>query len=246
MPQKSKNGVYTITQKHAHAWVEAYIEGQGWITFDPTSSLGTSAIWQNSSINLDQQDEAFSDELYPKEIFNTSNASNMDLKLRQLMDIEKEMNIFENNTRKFSELFNVSKVYVFVLVLASLLFWILLNVGISYFRRRKYGRWFQQLSVNDKSVNLYNDILTMLEQLGYIRYNGETQYEYAHRIAYRIYDYKLNFKDVTEIYLKAKYSNIEISMEEKDILADYCNYIEKKLKIVLGKRKYMYYKYFKM
>lgn len=32
-------GYYEVRQKDAHAWVEAYIEGYGWMTFEPTSSF---------------------------------------------------------------------------------------------------------------------------------------------------------------------------------------------------------------
>ena len=32
-------GYYEVRQKNAHAWVEAYIEGYGWMTFEPTSSF---------------------------------------------------------------------------------------------------------------------------------------------------------------------------------------------------------------
>ncbi|NUP09185.1 MAG: DUF3488 domain-containing protein [Polyangiaceae bacterium] len=32
---------YVIRQSDAHSWVEAYIEGKGWVTFDPTPAAGT-------------------------------------------------------------------------------------------------------------------------------------------------------------------------------------------------------------
>ncbi len=33
-------GFYTVRQGDAHSWVEAYIDGKGWVTFDPTPSVG--------------------------------------------------------------------------------------------------------------------------------------------------------------------------------------------------------------
>jgi transglutaminase-like putative cysteine protease len=32
-------GIYEVTEKQGHAWVEAYIDGLGWLTFEPTSSF---------------------------------------------------------------------------------------------------------------------------------------------------------------------------------------------------------------
>jgi transglutaminase-like putative cysteine protease len=31
-----ESGVITVRQKHAHAWVELWVDGQGWVRFDPT------------------------------------------------------------------------------------------------------------------------------------------------------------------------------------------------------------------
>lgn len=36
-----KDGVWDVADRDAHAWVEAWFEGHGWITFDPTPGRGT-------------------------------------------------------------------------------------------------------------------------------------------------------------------------------------------------------------
>lgn len=38
-----ENGSFTVTTNDAHAWVEAYFEGFGWIPFDPTPLVGADA-----------------------------------------------------------------------------------------------------------------------------------------------------------------------------------------------------------
>jgi transglutaminase-like putative cysteine protease len=37
--QNAVTGYFEVRQRHAHAWVEAYIAGHGWMTFEPTSSF---------------------------------------------------------------------------------------------------------------------------------------------------------------------------------------------------------------
>jgi transglutaminase-like putative cysteine protease len=38
-----RDGVWVVTDHDAHAWVEAWFEGHGWLTFDPTPGRGTLA-----------------------------------------------------------------------------------------------------------------------------------------------------------------------------------------------------------
>ncbi|MBC7329519.1 transglutaminase domain-containing protein [bacterium] len=40
-----KRDVWIVRQKDAHMWVEAYIKGQGWLTFDPTPAGGSSLYY---------------------------------------------------------------------------------------------------------------------------------------------------------------------------------------------------------
>jgi transglutaminase-like putative cysteine protease len=39
-----KAGVWTVTDQHAHAWVEAWFAGYGWLAFDPTPGRGTLSV----------------------------------------------------------------------------------------------------------------------------------------------------------------------------------------------------------
>jgi hypothetical protein len=49
-----KDGTWTVTDHDAHAWVEAWFAGQGWLTFDPTPGRGTlSATYTNASDSAD-------------------------------------------------------------------------------------------------------------------------------------------------------------------------------------------------
>jgi transglutaminase-like putative cysteine protease len=49
-----KNGVWTVTDYQAHAWVEAWFAGYGWLTFDPTPGRGTlSAVYTLASDSAD-------------------------------------------------------------------------------------------------------------------------------------------------------------------------------------------------
>jgi hypothetical protein len=49
-----KEGTWTVTDHDAHAWVEAWFAGYGWLTFDPTPGRGTlSATYTNASDSAD-------------------------------------------------------------------------------------------------------------------------------------------------------------------------------------------------
>ena len=49
-----KDGRWTVTDHDAHAWVEAWFAGHGWLTFDPTPGRGTlTATYTNASDSAD-------------------------------------------------------------------------------------------------------------------------------------------------------------------------------------------------
>ncbi len=48
----SLGNYFIVRQEDAHSWVEAYIEGKGWVTFDPTPEAGLTALSRQSMISL--------------------------------------------------------------------------------------------------------------------------------------------------------------------------------------------------
>ena len=51
---KWKDGGWTVTDRDAHAWVEAWFAGYGWLAFDPTPGQGRlSATYTNASDSAD-------------------------------------------------------------------------------------------------------------------------------------------------------------------------------------------------
>jgi transglutaminase-like putative cysteine protease len=65
-----KRGVWIVRQRDAHMWVEAYIKGQGWLTFDPTPA-GGSALY-DFYLSLQRYYQLHKREIFPIFLFLTS------------------------------------------------------------------------------------------------------------------------------------------------------------------------------
>ncbi|WP_041719415.1 transglutaminase TgpA family protein [Alkaliphilus oremlandii] len=240
MPSDARNGVYTVRQKNAHAWIEVYIAGRGWITVDPTPPL-----WINYSEN-DNTSEAVEENSFSDEVEQALVGSAPQDEENLLPDTVdgNELEKREDKTLQDRGIFKWTKTSFLVLLFFATALWFLFKFCMSHRRRQKHAQLMEGLSPNKSSVYLYHDILTILEKLGFGRMKDETPYEYAERIAYKIYDQEMDFRQLTEIYLRAKYSQETITMAENDLFKRYFVYVENKLKVQLGKWKYIHHKYF--
>ncbi|WP_169833031.1 transglutaminase domain-containing protein [Geosporobacter ferrireducens] len=46
--ERNEKGIYEVAASSAHAWVEAYIEGQGWIAYEPTPAFATAEAYREN------------------------------------------------------------------------------------------------------------------------------------------------------------------------------------------------------
>ncbi len=58
-----ETGLYTVTTKNGHAWIEVWFDGVGWVTFDPTPPRARRAALAAAEEGLDEGFSAWFDEL---------------------------------------------------------------------------------------------------------------------------------------------------------------------------------------
>lgn len=234
------SGVYEVKHENAHAWVEAFIEPVGWMTFEPTP------VYPIQSRLEDYQLSILDEGLNPNE----ANENSMD----QVNDldgimIDMDQNIpggrrNENQEEFFEDIPRDISKYVLIIFIGILLFIIPFRFLIGFFKYRNEEIQAKKLSNENRVIYLYKQVVKLIGFLGFPQQNGETHYEYAERIAYKFYSYSENgIKEITHIFVKSKYSNESTSDEDVLELEKYKSILEKRLKNYWGFKTYYYRKY---
>lgn len=232
------DGVYEVRQENAHAWVEAFIEPVGWMTFEATPEFPiesrlegyqpvkvSSGSQNNDIIDNDRRDkfkEDLFDESYP------------DIEVGD-WDI-----VVDDNGDITTNIFN----HILIITVGILLSIIPIRVivGVVLYSYREYKS--KKLSNNNRIIYLYNQIAKLIGLLDSPQQNGETHNEYARRVAYKFYDHdKVGIIELTEIFVRSKYSKIPASIEEVFALEEYRNKLEKRAKSQLGRGVYYFNKF---
>ena len=191
-----------VYQYNAHAWNEVWLEGEGWVRFDPTAAVSPARIEQGVEAAL-QDDPAFMEEVLLEGLgrFNWFNA----LRLR-LDAIEYEWNrrvVSYDNEEQFEffeDLFgNVTqqKVAILLLVLAST---VIVAVGFTVIRlepRRK----------QDPVIRLYQSVSSELARAGLERQCGEGPINYRDRVIAARPELEEVMMELTRLYVAVSYSS---------------------------------------
>lgn len=213
-----RNGdIYEVKQSNAHAWVEAYIEPVGWISFEPTPAYRTDFI--NANDNLDSDDELWEDEQY-----------------RDLDEKPTPNPQYSNDDSTAEDIIgeNVENRRLLVIVLLLILSIILLAV-LLYIRRIMT---MKSLPANKKMIILYEEILRLIGYLEYPKNPSETLHEYTDKLDNSF----PQLREITDIYVRNKYSDRMPSNEELQKFEEYKKVLKAQLGNSLNKFKYFIYK----
>lgn len=236
-----ETGVYEVKHENAHAWVEAFIEPVGWMTFEPTPAYPVESRLENYQLNESDKD---------MELNETRESTRGPRKDIDDQIIDGDQTIIDGRKPDYEEDYkdiptglpsNTVDLFIIILLLIIPLRFLVGFLQYSY-REAKA----KKLSNNKRVIYLYRQILRLKELMGYPQLYGETHYEYANRIAYKFYSYdEIGIKEITEIFVKSKYSSFPSSNEDVLELEKYKNTMENRLKKYWGKIKYYYHKYVK-
>ncbi len=185
--------VLELTENSSHAWPECYIEGVGWIIFEPTPGYRISQRWKTTA-------EAEAE----REV----SVSGSQPEIPEETEVILPDKIY---TEHEEESFNFS--YIIIILLAALAASALLitvNLIFTSFRYKK-------TEGEDRFIICFERNMKLLKILGFERQEGETLSEFCSCIAPELSDADLSFIGIYEDYLYGKGSlgRLEVSAIEK-------------------------------
>ncbi len=232
---EDQRGVYEVRQRHAHTWVEAFIEPVGWVNFEPTPAF-PQPYRQDALLDMDDEeiDNDFADDVDEDE-------DELGIDLDDDVRAGDGADGLEDPEAAIP--FGVTRGGIIGLLAVFIGFMpAKFLYGVLQYRRREQqmGTW----SSKKKLLCLYAYLLELIRKLGQQPREGETHYEFADRIAYKLYEErKIGIKELTHIFVQSKYGDVPVSDEDLQLFQDYRERLEDRLKNDWGKRRYFYSKY---
>lgn len=198
IPASEQEQSYRITSKEAHAWVEVYFEGIGWIMFEPTASYQND-LRDYTDIKQDEHDR---------------NANQNGLM---------KSTSLKNGTK--NDLIMVKKWYV--VATSILIGGVLLGcLGVSIYQ----NQYRKRMTSKERICYFYNLGIQQLNRKGYRMLVGETEKMYAKRMDQQLGEDVLALTEYTKIYLKARYSLMDLSEKEVVMMKKFYKQCRKKSK----------------
>lgn len=192
-----------VYQNNAHAWNEVWLDGEGWVRFDPTGAVSPERIEQGVEAAL-QDDLAFMEQsLFAAVSGRFSFFNTLRLRLDALeyewnrrvvsYDEEVQVELFERLFGKITE----QKVLLLLVGLASV---VIIAVGLSVVSigpRRKL----------DPVNQLYHSLTTELSKIGLARKTGEGPLDYRDRVIAERPELAEVMTDFTALYIAINYKS---------------------------------------
>jgi len=207
-----------VYQYNAHAWSEVWLEGEGWVRFDPTGAVSPERIEQGVQEAL-RDDPAFMED----DLFSAARLGGFgwlnSMRLR-LDAIEYEWNQLVVNYDEdvqfelFERLFGTvteQKVLILMSVLASI---VLLAVGFTVINIEPR---IQRTPIN----RVYLSVCKELEKIGLCRESGEGPIAFRNRVCASRPELAESMTELTDLYVRVNYREKSVSaVQQKALLRE--------------------------
>lgn len=215
-PPETSFGSYLVTSDNAHAWVEAYLEGFGWIPFEPTAAF-TSSFYDFDPTAAHERDES------------------------QIFPPREETQVYSATAVVFAALFALSAV-VFIFITLILINLIksrriisnakgMENKDAVMFISNNIKQTFAALGISRFSYE------TQLEYFERIRQNiSQPRFEYSEILLQRL-------ESFFDVYLLTRYGNKVIENSCKSLAIEVYGSLMGETKQSIGKFRFFVYRY---
>ncbi|WMJ85269.1 transglutaminase-like domain-containing protein [Anaerocolumna sp. MB42-C2] len=218
------SNTYKVLNSSAHSWVEAYIEGIGWIPFEPTPLYYADRYtpWADLTSDSPYHDSGVAIPQITGEPPYNQNLVNENIPGTKALD----------KGSKNSYLIPVLGVLICILILFVCIILIYYGILVS-----RYNKRFKSVSDNLKLSLILAEILHYLDKEGFRLTADETLLSYAARIGDKIYFNHTSFLKIVNVYMGVRYGEYEVKTEELKLVMDFLKYFKYHLQEKLGKRR---------
>jgi hypothetical protein len=222
-----KGNEYHVTNEKAHAWVEAYFEGFGWIKFEPTAAYSSNDGQNNGNANEDEKQKGNKPSWIENQ--NKPNTAN---------------NILVN---QLPDNYNKPLIILAVIIIISTLGLLFLAalILINFIKGKKKLKTLTHMDPRESIISVYKLILQHMSILGYNMLDKETPKDYALRMGNFIAATHINLNAVTDVFITARYSKNDITVKDKSYVLDNFYSLSLYTRQNMGKFKHFVLKYFK-
>jgi hypothetical protein len=236
------DGVWRVTTSHAHAWVEVYFVGLGWLAFDPTPPAQDEAGTTPSDTPEDPPaddpqtedpevpDPSVDAEGQPRDWFRDYSASDQRELFAEMLDgLKSAMARVDEALLALTawlpdELFPRSG-WIRAVILLLPINTLLLLLALNRRKRRKMEKGvLKGMGAGDRrrERGMYFQLLLLLARYGYHKRPSETPREFARRVMQRGGDNLTKVGELTELYYALRFgANRGLADEFKSALHEY-------------------------
>lgn len=205
-----------VYQYNAHAWNEVWLEGEGWVRFDPTGAVSPERIELGVEAALLNDPAFLQDSLFSAlRLGNFNWINNLRLRLdafeyewnRQVVNYNEDVQ-FRLLERFFGAVTD-QKVLMLLMGLASLVI-----VGIAFTVIKIEPR-----SQQDPITRLYRKLCRELERINLGRKRGEGPLSYRDRVIAERPELSELMTELTDLYLELSYRQSEVTQQQDQLKA---------------------------
>lgn len=200
----------TVLDSDAHAWPEVYFDGVGWLPFEPTVTFTSELFaqkdeFENTNSNFSEYEETLQAEQKVIEE-EAQQAATVSAQQVEELKLSTEQN---NILKKFN-------IYIIIAIIFIPVLFVVYRII-----KNKRGK-------PHTVEQIIKYIFEQLEYMKIIRHQGELPTDFALRVDQKISDITtIHFANITEIILKARFSKLDITPNEFNVLKKYALAVSK-------------------
>jgi protein-glutamine gamma-glutamyltransferase len=190
-----------IKQADAHAWVEVWLDKQGWVRVDPTAAIAPERIEKNIDINR----------LVPGGLISYASPGTGQAAFNLLKQARQLWNNVDYNWQRWVINYNNTNQASFlssfgIADFKTMVYWMMAIIGIITAILSLF-LLYQRPKPTDRTLSVYNRFLKKIAKVGLIKGTGEGARDFAERIKPKLLEKAASIEQITNAFIEQRYGS---------------------------------------